>query len=91
MKSFFFRVINEIFSSFELWNALNFKKKRSNKELLTKRFSRYRVMNSLHARQSIYRIRMLVLILNERWEKFSLFVENDDKKNSLLENDMLKT
>jgi hypothetical protein len=48
-------------------------------------------MNSSHARQSIYRIRMLVLILNEKWEKFSLFVENDDKKNSLLENDMSKT
>jgi hypothetical protein len=34
---------------------------------------------------------MLVLILNEKWKKFSLSIENDDKKNSLLENDISKT
>jgi hypothetical protein len=57
-----------------------FQKKKLNKEFLIKRFSRYRVMNNLHARQFIYRIRMFVLILNEKQEKFSLFIENDVKK-----------
>jgi hypothetical protein len=76
----FFRVVNEIFSSFELWNALNFRKRKSNKELLIKKFARYRVMNSLHTRQLIYRIRMFVLILNEKRKKFSLSVENDVRK-----------
>ncbi len=37
-------------------------------------------MNNSHARQLIYRIRMFVLILNEKRKKFSLFVENDVRK-----------